>query len=164
MKLRFGAVPPKCVTWTLSKCVAGSLVVGVTDKGEICRAAFLRGRDMKGILKEWEKEWPKTDYVRNAKLEVDPEAPRYLVGTEFQQAVWREIAAIPKGQTRTYGEIAKRLGNPKAVRAVGSACGANPVPYFVPCHRVVGLTGLGGFSGGVNIKKLLLNSESKALN
>lgn len=80
-------------------------------------------------------------------------------GTEFQQAVWREMQKIPRGQTRTYGEIAKAIGRPKAVRAVGSACGANPIPLFIPCHRVTAKNGLGGFGSGLPWKKLLLRLE-----
>jgi O-6-methylguanine DNA methyltransferase len=80
-------------------------------------------------------------------------------GTEFQQAVWRELQKIPRGQTRTYGEIAAAIGRPNAVRAVGSACGANPLPLFIPCHRVVAKNGLGGFGSGLPWKKLLLRME-----
>ncbi len=159
MKLRFGNIPPKSVFWTLSKCAAGNIVVGITEKGEICRTAFLRARTLSDVLAEWEKDWAGTEFVRNATLRVNPDSPRYLVGTDFQCAVWREIGLIPKGNTLTYGELAKRIGNPGAVRAVGSACGSNPVPYFVPCHRVVGLTGLGGFAGGLALKRQLLKAE-----
>ena len=81
-------------------------------------------------------------------------------GTEFQQQVWQAIAGIPSGQTKTYGELAKAIGRPKAVRAVGSACGRNPVPLFIPCHRVKGANGqLGGFSCGLPWKRLLLEAE-----
>ncbi|HAP00257.1 MAG TPA: cysteine methyltransferase [Fibrobacteres bacterium] len=81
-------------------------------------------------------------------------------GTEFQRKVWREIEKIPLGKTRTYADIAKAIGKPGASRAVGSACGANPIPLFVPCHRVVASNGgLGGFSGGLDIKKKLLRLE-----
>jgi len=80
-------------------------------------------------------------------------------GTAFQQAVWNEMIKIPRGQTRTYGEIAAAIGKPKAVRAVGSACGANPLPLFIPCHRVVAKNGLGGFGSGLPWKKLLLRME-----
>lgn len=80
-------------------------------------------------------------------------------GTNFQKAVWNEIRKIPRGQTRTYGEIAAAIGRPKAVRAVGSACGANPLPLFIPCHRVVAKNGLGGFGSGLPWKKLLLEME-----
>lgn len=80
-------------------------------------------------------------------------------GTGFQQSVWREMKKIPRGQTRTYGEIAAAIGCPKAVRAVGTACGANPLPVFIPCHRVVAKNGLGGFGSGLPWKKLLLKDE-----
>jgi O-6-methylguanine DNA methyltransferase len=80
-------------------------------------------------------------------------------GTEFQRAVWREMKNILRGQTRTYSEIAAAIGRPKAVRAVGTACGANPLPVFIPCHRVVAKNGLGGFGSGLPWKKLLLRLE-----
>ena len=81
-------------------------------------------------------------------------------GTDFQRKVWREIEKIPLGRTKTYLEIAKAIGKPGASRAVGSACGANPIPLFVPCHRVVASNGgLGGFSGGLDIKRKLLQME-----
>lgn len=84
-----------------------------------------------------------------------------LNGTEFQQHVWLAIAAIPSGQTKTYGELAAAIGRPNAVRAVGSACGRNPVPLFIPCHRVKGANGqLGGFSCGLPWKRLLLKAEA----
>ena len=80
-------------------------------------------------------------------------------GTDFQKSVWRELKKIPRGQTRTYGEIAAAIGKSKAVRAVGSACGANPLPVFIPCHRVVAKNGLGGFGSGLPWKILLLKIE-----
>jgi len=80
-------------------------------------------------------------------------------GTEFQKAVWNELKKIPRGQTRTYGEIAAAIGRPKAVRAVGSACGANPLPLFIPCHRIVAKNGLGGFGSGLPWKMLFLKEE-----
>ena len=80
-------------------------------------------------------------------------------GTNFQKAVWNEIQKIPRGEVRTYGEIAAVIGRPNAVRAVGSACGANPIPLFIPCHRVVARNGLGGFGAGLPWKKLLLELE-----
>jgi O-6-methylguanine DNA methyltransferase len=81
-------------------------------------------------------------------------------GSEFQQQVWRALQKIPLGQTRSYGEIAKMIGKPKAVRAVGGACGANPIPLLVPCHRVLAANRkIGGFSGGLDRKKSLLERE-----
>lgn len=83
-----------------------------------------------------------------------------LEGTPFQRAVWAKLVAIPYGKTRTYGEIAAELGKPRAARAVGMACGANPIPILVPCHRIVaGNGGLGGFGGGVKMKLDLLELE-----
>jgi O-6-methylguanine DNA methyltransferase len=82
--------------------------------------------------------------------------------TAFQQAVWRAAMAIPSGETRSYSWIAKRIKNPKAVRAVGQALGANPIPVIIPCHRVISSAGtLGGFSGGPGMKKRLLELETK---
>ena len=81
-------------------------------------------------------------------------------GTDFQRAVWIAMQAIPLGQTRSYGEIAGDIGEPKAVRAVGGACGANPIPVLVPCHRVLAANGkIGGFSGGLERKRILLARE-----
>ena len=82
-----------------------------------------------------------------------------IMGTELQQQVWAAIAVIPWGKTRTYQEIADSIGKPKAVRAVASACGANPLPLFIPCHRVVGERDSGGYAGGVKLKLKLLAAE-----
>jgi O-6-methylguanine DNA methyltransferase len=81
-------------------------------------------------------------------------------GTGFQRRVWEELRRIPHGSTLTYGELAARLGVPRAARAVGQANGRNPIPIVVPCHRVVAANGrLGGFTGGVDIKEFLLGLE-----
>jgi methylated-DNA-[protein]-cysteine S-methyltransferase len=86
-----------------------------------------------------------------------------FVGTEFQKKVWKALLAIPFGETRTYAEIAKQIGNPKAVRAVGAAVGRNPISVIAPCHRVIGTNGkLTGFAGGLEAKTFLLELESKA--
>jgi O-6-methylguanine DNA methyltransferase len=80
--------------------------------------------------------------------------------TEFQQSVWRALLKISPGKTRSYGEIAVTIGNPKAIRAVGGACGANPIPVIVPCHRVLAANRkIGGFSGGLGRKRSLLERE-----
>ncbi len=79
-----------------------------------------------------------------------------IEGTVFQKQVWKKIKQIPYGQVKTYGEVARSIENPGAFRAIGSACAKNPLLLVVPCHRVVGVKGLGGFSGGgLNIKKRL---------
>jgi len=80
--------------------------------------------------------------------------------TEFQKSVWREMLKIPAGKTKSYGEVAAAIGNPKAVRAVGGACGANPIPVLVPCHRILAANKkIGGFSGGLEWKRDLLSCE-----
>lgn len=81
-------------------------------------------------------------------------------GTGFQRRVWKALLSIKPGQTSHYGKIAREIGTPGASRAVGSACGANPVPVFVPCHRVLAVGGkIGGFSGGLHWKQRLLERE-----
>ena len=81
-------------------------------------------------------------------------------GTGFQEAVWRELARTPRGETVTYGELARRIGRPGAARAVGAACGANPVALIVPCHRVVGSNGgPGGYRWGAARKVRMLGDE-----
>jgi len=83
-------------------------------------------------------------------------------GTSFQQTVWTALRAIPAGQTLSYGALAERLGNPKAVRAVGLANGANPIPIVIPCHRVIGSNGsLTGYGGGLDRKRWLLGHEGR---
>jgi methylated-DNA-[protein]-cysteine S-methyltransferase len=85
-----------------------------------------------------------------------------FAGTEFQKEVWRALAAIPFGETRSYGDIARQIGRPKAVRAVGAANGRNPISIIVPCHRVIGSNGkLTGFAGGLETKAFLLKTESE---
>jgi len=85
-------------------------------------------------------------------------------GTEFQRAVWSELQKIPYGETVSYKDLAARIGRPKAVRAVGAANGANPIPIIIPCHRVIGNDGsLTGFGGGLPLKKRLLELESRQL-
>ncbi|HEX2772998.1 MAG TPA: methylated-DNA--[protein]-cysteine S-methyltransferase [Micromonosporaceae bacterium] len=83
-------------------------------------------------------------------------------GTDFERAVWREMRSIPYGETRTYGAVAKAVGDPGAARAVGVACNRNPLPVIVPCHRIVGAGGkLVGFGGGLDRKVQLLELEAR---
>ena len=90
-----------------------------------------------------------------------PLAPQ---GTEFQQNVWAELCKIPYGETISYGELARRIGNPNASRAVGLANGSNPIPVIIPCHRVIGANGkLTGYGGGLPIKEKLLALEKRQL-
>ena len=119
------------------------------------------------------------DWIQNAAIDPLPAAARQLneyfagkrrefdlplrmEGTEFQQRVWRELTKIPFGETRSYGQLAKRLGNPNGSRAVGLANGRNPIAIIVPCHRVIGADGsLTGFGGGIERKEWLLTHEGQ---
>ena len=100
------------------------------------------------------------EYFAGERKEFD--LPLKLSGTEFQVSVLEALQNIPYGETTSYGEIAKRIGRPKAVRAVGAANGRNPIPIVVPCHRVIGSTGdLTGFGGGLDTKEALLRLEAE---
>jgi len=98
-----------------------------------------------------------TGALKTFSLPLDPS------GTEFQRGVWSALADIPYGETESYGELAARVGNPKACRAVGLANGRNPIPLVLPCHRVIGVNGsLTGYGGGLELKKRLLDHERAA--
>ncbi len=99
------------------------------------------------------------EYFAGERKEFD--LPLNLAGTEFQVSVLEELQRIPYGETTTYGEIARRIGRPNAMRAVGAANGRNPIPIIVPCHRVIGSNGdLRGFGGGLDKKMALLRLEN----
>jgi methylated-DNA-[protein]-cysteine S-methyltransferase len=89
----------------------------------------------------------------------DFDVPMELDGTPFQREVWAELSRIPYGETISYGELARRVGRPSAPRAVGQANGRNPIPIIVPCHRVLASNGIGGYGGGLKVKRALLAVE-----
>lgn len=96
----------------------------------------------------------------DGELEALASVPVEGTGTDFQRSVWQALRDIPAGETTSYGELARRIGRPKAVRAVGMANGANPIPIVVPCHRVIGAdASLTGFGGGLDRKRWLLAHE-----
>ncbi len=98
------------------------------------------------------------EYLEGKRTEFD--LPLDLRGTPFQRAVWEALLAIPYGETRSYGDVARCVARPRAVRAVGTANGSNPVPLVVPCHRVIASGGkLGGYGGGLDLKARLLAME-----
>ena len=170
-KIAFGKQPPRLVRWGFHPSSCNPLMIGVTESGALCRIGFARGRDAAAILGEWKKAWPKTEFVRDAKTtariarqisgDAAPSALKVqMTGTDFQQKVWKELLKVRAGETVSYAELARRVKKPKAMRAVGAAMGANPVPILVPCHRVVASDGtLGGFGGGLGLKRQLLEAE-----
>lgn len=97
-------------------------------------------------------------YLNGERIKID--IPFDLKGTPFEKKVWKALLRIPYGKTKSYGEIAKEIGLPNGARAVGNACGKNPIPIIIPCHRVIaGNGGLGGYTGGSVIKEKLLKIE-----
>lgn len=142
--------------------------IGIAENGKaITNVYFNNGQ----ILEEFNIE--ETDLLRKAGKELKEyfdgertefDIPLEVDGTDFRKSVWKELCKIPYGETCTYGDIAKRIGNPKASRAVGLANNKNRIPIFIPCHRVIGANGkLVGFAGGIEIKKYLLDLESKRI-
>lgn len=100
------------------------------------------------------------DYFAGKSIAFTDEIPLDLIGTPFQQQVWTALGQVPYGETRTYGEIAASIDRPQAVRAVGAANGANPIPVLLPCHRIIGADRkLTGFRGGLDLKRRLLDIE-----
>lgn len=111
-----------------------------------------------GTLFDGARAWLQA-YFAGQKLPVAPKRDQ-LAGTTFQNQVWKALEGIPMGKTATYGQIAQQIGAPNAVRAVGAAVGRNPISLIVPCHRVIGATGLlTGYAGGVERKRWLLEHE-----
>lgn len=102
------------------------------------------------------------EYFKRQRKEFD--LPLEILGTDFRKSVWNELKKIPYGETINYGELAKRMGDKKLMRAVASANGANPIPIIIPCHRVIGADGsLTGYGGGVEVKKNYLSWKEVGL-
>ncbi len=171
-KVSFERQPPRLVRWGFHSSPLQNLMIGVTADDVICRIEFARGRKAAEILKDWQKAWPQTEFVGDKKASGEalekffgtsrkPKAINLqMTGTPFQLKVWKELLKVPAGKTISYAELARRIKHPKAVRAVGTAMGANPVPIIVPCHRVISSSGgLGGFGGGLDLKRQLLEAE-----
>ncbi len=124
----------------------------------LLEAEFIEQED--AVIAETKKQID--EYLQKQREEFD--IPLLFVGTDFQKQVWNELLNIPYGKTASYLDIAKGINNPKAVRAVASANGANAIAIVVPCHRVIESNGgLGGYGGGLSIKKRLLRLEKKVL-
>lgn len=124
---------------------------------EKIKIKYNKTKNLSPLLQETIKQLQ--EYFDGNRKEFD--IPIKLKGTDFQIKVWQELQKIPYGQTISYSELAKRINCPKAVRAVGGACGKNPILIIVPCHRVLGKNGnLTGFSGGIDYKEKLLILEN----
>jgi AraC family transcriptional regulator of adaptative response/methylated-DNA-[protein]-cysteine methyltransferase len=166
------AVGRDAVFYTIVPCALGFVLVAITSRG-VHRVVL--GDDPIVLEAALRDALPAAQVVRDDAALGDMSAsmvalasgaalshalPLDVRGTAFQQRVWRELQRIPRGETITYAELAARIGAPKAVRAVGTACGANPVALVVPCHRVVRADGtLGGYAWGLDRKVSLLRVE-----
>jgi AraC family transcriptional regulator of adaptative response/methylated-DNA-[protein]-cysteine methyltransferase len=158
------------IRWTIAPTTLGPMLVAATEKG-ICRLSFDEGesdlarRFPRAVLRPADAALD--DLVAGAIAAVErpakpPRLPLDIAGTAFQQAVWAELMRIPPGETRSYAQIAAAVGRPGAVRATGSANGANNVAVLIPCHRVVRSDGtLGGYAYGLDRKAKLLEREQK---
>jgi methylated-DNA-[protein]-cysteine S-methyltransferase len=145
----------------------GELLLAGTS-GELSMIGFPKG----SMRRDPEPDWIyNEDPFETARKQLDEyfsgkrkdfDLPLSLGGTDFQVSVLKALLEIPYGETRSYGAIAKRIGRPRAVRAVGAANGRNPIPIIVPCHRVIGSSGdLTGFGGGLDTKEALLRLEAE---
>jgi AraC family transcriptional regulator of adaptative response/methylated-DNA-[protein]-cysteine methyltransferase len=166
------------IDYTIVDSDYGRVLVGSTAKGI---AAVFLGDDDKGLERDLRRDFPAADiarddaglaqrvkevlvrlYGRKPSALDAPEVPLDIVGTAFQWKVWKALTEIPAGETRTYGEIAKRIGEPGAARAVGRACATNQAAGVIPCHRAVGASGsLTGYRWGVERKERLLADERR---
>lgn len=146
--------------WELVPSPLGAIIVTVDDEGRLTEIrldghARSGERDPRRCAAAKEQL---TEYFAGSRRAFDlPLAPR---GTPFQQRVWQALCGIPYGAVRTYGDVARDIGQPLAVRAVGQANGRNPLPIVIPCHRVIAGDGtIGGYSGGLHVKHRLLALE-----
>jgi methylated-DNA-[protein]-cysteine S-methyltransferase len=151
---------------TMESAVGRLLLAG--DERALRQVSFADGRRSAGVQVGWlENAGAFAEVIRQLKAYFRGELrtfdlPLDLRGTEFQLHVWSALRGIPYGETISYRELAERIGNRKAVRAVGLANGCNPIPIIVPCHRVIGSDGsLTGFGGGLENKRKLLDLECK---
>lgn len=164
------------ISYTIIPCVLGYLMVSTTEKGicavnlgdredELEKTAidrFIQARIKRDDRKHQDWIEPILNFLAGSKSDLN--LPLDIQGTTFQKQVWQALQTIPYGATRTYAEMARDLGKPKAARAVGNACGANPTALVIPCHRVLKSDGsLGGYHWGVDRKQQLLRQESNLI-
>ena len=161
-----------CIYWGWFESPFGPALVMGTDKG-ICGLAFADETGSDTAMADMIGRWPKADFVEdpmrlrpwvNAALGTDGRhdpAPLYLIGAPFQIKVWEALLQVPTGHVTTYSEIAQTIGTPRAVRAVGTAVGRNPISWLIPCHRALRKSGaLGGYHWGLDRKRAMLAWET----
>ena len=161
------------IYWGWFESPFGPALVMGTEKG-ICGIGFAAETGETHAMEDLTSRWPKAEFIEDpmmlrpwvlnafgAASNSAERTPLYLIGAPFQIKVWEALLAIPSGQITTYSEIANHVGHPKAVRAVGTAVGRNPISWLVPCHRALRKSGgLGGYHWGLPVKRALLAYES----
>lgn len=159
--------------WSAARLAPRLYLFVMADEGVLKRAAFGESASAPPAGFDESCRNERSPVLHQARLELEEYAqgkrkrftvPFELEGTHFQCEVWKALFEIPFGEVRTYGELARALGRPEGARAVGAAAAKNPLPVIVPCHRLVGAGGaMTGFSGGIEVKKRLLELEGAAL-
>ena len=157
------------INWGWFDSPFGPALVMGTDKG-ICGLAFSAELGVEEAMQDMTSRWHKATFVENpdvlrgwaeATLSMSGDTQLHMIGAPFQLKVWEALLRIPSGHVTTYSEIAQSIGSPKAVRAVGTAVGRNPVSWLIPCHRALRKSGaLGGYHWGLPVKRALLAWES----
>ncbi len=157
------------ICWGWFESYFGPALVMGTERG-ICGLAFASEAGPEPAMADLKSRWPKARFVENpealrpwaeAALGMTGETKLHMIGAPFQLKVWEALLTIPSGHVTTYSEIAQAIGNPKAVRAVGTAVGRNPVSWLIPCHRALRKSGaLGGYHWGLPVKRAMLAWES----
>jgi AraC family transcriptional regulator of adaptative response/methylated-DNA-[protein]-cysteine methyltransferase len=160
------------ISWGWFDSPFGPALVMGTNKG-ICGLSFAAGIGTDASMVDLSARWPAATFTEDPAIlrpwadaafrttSAPQRAPLYLTGAPFQIKVWEALLRLPEGHVTTYGEIAQGIGNPKAVRAVGTAVGRNPIGYLIPCHRVLRKSGaLGGYHWGLPMKRAMLGFEA----
>lgn len=167
----------KTIIYNIHTTDLGQVLIG-TYNGKLCKVAIGRNgpslvdrflSDRYEIEYDWDNSSIDSDLTKKVLNVVttgaNEEIDYHLIGTSFQRKVWSEISKVPVGETITYGELALRVGAPKAYRAVGTACGQNPLAIVIPCHRIMPANGtIGNYAYGVTLKRQLLQREDFDIN
>jgi len=151
--------------WCVHDSPLGPLLLVADAAGALVRLRIGEAAPEAFVQPQWRRDEAALDEARRQIDEYFAGRRRHFTlalappGTAFRRQVWRALLDVPFGETVTYGQVARRIGKPGAARAVGQANGANPIPLIIPCHRVVAAQGIGGYTGGLEIKRRLLALE-----